>query len=197
MRQWYDVVSGERRLSALAFDYDVPGLEGYVAFDWFRRTEPGIDHRFEEAEEIFRHPRDPYKRVDALASTRHVEVYVEGVKVADSRRPVLLFETRLPTRYYLPAADVDFTHLHTTETVTTCPYKGDARYWSFDDGERRRADVVWSYPEPIAAQPAIADLVSFYNEVVDIVVDGEPLARPHSEFSASLGVPDLTADPVS
>ena len=185
--QWYDVEVGGRVLPALVFSYDVPGLEDHLAVDWFLRDDgPGVDHWYEEDEEIFKHPRDPYKRVDPIPSSRHVEVHVDGVKIADTRRPVLLFETRLPTRYYVPAEDVDFTHLRETELVTTCPYKGDARYWSVETPAGRREDIVWSYPEPVRAATPITDHLAFYNEVVDIVVDGVPLERPQSEFSAAL-----------
>jgi len=184
--QWYDAEVNGVVYPTLVFQYEVAGLEQYLAVDWFRREEPGVEHWYEEDEEIFRHPRDPYKRVDPIRSSRHVEVYVEGVKVADTRRPVLLFETRLPIRYYIPADDVDFTHLQETDLVTTCPYKGNARYWSVKTGENVRKNIVWSYPAPVAAAAAIKDHLAVYNEVVDVVVDGVPLARPESEFSVAL-----------
>jgi uncharacterized protein (DUF427 family) len=184
--QWYDVTVNGVVCPALVFAYDVPGLEDHLAVDWFRREEPGVEHWYEEDEEIFRHPRDPYKRVDPIRSSRHVEVYVDGLKIADTHRPVLLFETRLPIRYYIPPEDVDFSHLEETDLVSTCPYKGNARYWSVNAGENVRANIVWSYPSPIAAAAPIKDHLAVYNEVVDIVVDGVPLARPDSEFSAAL-----------
>jgi uncharacterized protein (DUF427 family) len=184
--QWYDVTVDGRRFPGLVFRYAVPGLEDYLAVDWFRREQPGVEHWYEEDEEIFRHPRDPYKRIDAIASSRHVEVYVDGLKIADTHDPVLLFETRLPIRYYIPERDVDFTHLVETELSSTCPYKGDARYWSVDTGERVRENIVWSYPDPVQAQLGIKDHLAVYNEVVDIVVDGTPIERPRSEFTASL-----------
>jgi uncharacterized protein (DUF427 family) len=184
--QWYDVKVNGVVYPALVFQYQVAGLEEYLAVDWFRREEPGVEHWYEEDEEIFRHPRDPYKRVDPIRSSRHVEVHVNGVKVADTHRPVLLFETRLPIRYYIPADDVDFSLLQETDLVTTCPYKGNARYWSVRAGENERTNIVWSYPSPITAAGPIKDHLAFYNEVVDIVVDGVPLARPESEFSSAL-----------
>jgi len=184
--RWYDVEVDETRYPALAFEYDVEGLEGFIGIDWFRRAEPGVEHWYEEAEEIFRHPRDPYKRVDPLPSDRHVEVFVDGIKIADTRGSVLLFETRLPIRYYIPPEDVDFTHLTETELSSTCPYKGDARYWSVQTPERLRENIVWSYPDPVRAAEAIKDHLAVYNEVVDIVVDDVPLSRPHSEFTGAL-----------
>jgi uncharacterized protein (DUF427 family) len=186
VRQWYDVEVNGVVYPALVFQYEVTGLEDYLAVDWFRREEPGVEHWYEEDEEIFRHPRDPYKRVDPIRSSRHVKVYVDGLKIADTHRPVLLFETRLPIRYYIPADDVDLTLLEETDLATTCPYKGNARYWSVKAGENVRTNIVWSYPSPIAAAAPIKDHLAFYNEVVDIVVDGVALARPESEFSEAL-----------
>lgn len=178
--RWYDVEVDGTLYRALAFEYGVDGLSGFIGIDWFRRDEPGVEHFYEEAEEIFRHPRDPYKRVDPIPSDRHVEVFVDGVKIADTRRPVLLFETRLPIRYYIPADDVDFTHLTATDLQTTCPYKGNARYWSVQTPSGLRENIVWSYPDPIRAAEPIKDHLAVYNEVSDIVVDGTPLARPES-----------------
>jgi uncharacterized protein (DUF427 family) len=177
----YDLFIDDVTRPAIAWSYDTGDLAGHLAFDWFRRSAPGIEHWYEEDEEIFVHPRDPYKRVDAIASSRHVEVAIGGVVVAASRRPTLVFETRLPVRYYLPADDVDFALLADTTLTTGCPYKGRARYWSFT-GEAVDGQVVeniaWSYPDPLTAIGPIKGLVSFYNEVVDITVDGEKLDRP-------------------
>ncbi|TQS43008.1 DUF427 domain-containing protein [Cryptosporangium phraense] len=174
----YDLVIDGHRRAGIASD--VPEFDGYLAFDWFRRTEPGIEHWYEEDEEIFVHPRDPYKRVDALPSSRHVQVSIDGVPVADSHHPVLVFETRLPIRYYLPRADVDFSRLDKSELRTGCPYKGTAVYWSVPGGPE---NIAWSYPDPVRAVTPIADLVAFYNEEVDLVVDGKPLERPLTVFS--------------
>lgn len=189
--QWYDVEVAGQVYPALVFEYAVDGLRDHLGVDWFLRDDaPGVEHWYEEDEEVFKHPRDPYKRVDAIPSSRHVEVHVDGVKVADSHRPVLLFETRLPVRYYLPVEDVDLSLLSETDLVTTCPYKGDARYWSVSAGDRVREDIVWSYPEPVRAVAAIEGRLAFYNEVVDLVVDGVALPRPQSEFTAHLAARD-------
>ncbi|SHM62103.1 DUF427 domain-containing protein [Cryptosporangium aurantiacum] len=176
----FDLLVDGRRLASVAWTYDVPELADHVAFDWFGRTEPGIEHWYEEDEEIFVHPRDPYKRVDPLPSSRHVQVSINGVRVAESHRPVLVFETRLPIRYYLPREDVDFTTLQPSDLQTGCPYKGTASYWSFPGGPE---NVAWTYPDPVPAVGRIADLVAFYNEVVDITVDGVALDRPVTEFN--------------
>jgi uncharacterized protein (DUF427 family) len=182
-RGGYDLIVGDRLLPAIAWDYEVPELADHIAFDWFGRVEPGIEHWYEEDEEIFVHPRDPYKRVDALPSSRHVQVSVDGVVVADTRRPVLVFETRLPVRYYIPPEDVDLSRLVRSVLRTRCPYKGEARYWSVRGG---LDNIVWTYPDPIPAAAAIRDHVAFYNEVVDITVDGEPVERPVTVFTERL-----------
>jgi uncharacterized protein (DUF427 family) len=128
------------------------------------------------------HARDPYKRVDTLRSSRRVQVLAAGELVADSIRPLLLFETSLPTRYYLPFGDVRTALLEASDTVTVCPYKGRARYWSLRVGDTFVPDVAWSYPDPIAEYPKIRDLLCFFNERVDLVINGEKIERPASPW---------------
>jgi uncharacterized protein (DUF427 family) len=132
---------------------------------------------------VFVHPRDPYHRVDVVHSSRHVKVVVDGEVVAETTRPRLLFETGLPTRYYIPKLDVRMDLLQPTDSVTACPYKGRARYWSVRVGDRTLKDLVWSYPAPIPECPKIEGLLSFYNERVDIYVDGELQPRPKTQWS--------------
>jgi len=134
---------------------------------------------FEEAAEVFVHPRDPRHRVDAIPSERHIEIRVDGELVADSRMPHALFETNLPIRWYLPAADVRGDLLEPSDTATACPYKGTARYWHV----RGHEDVAWSYPEPIPECPRIAGLIAFFDERVDLTIDGEPQERPVTPWS--------------
>jgi uncharacterized protein (DUF427 family) len=142
-----------------------------------------MDAWFEEDEQVFTHARDPHHRVDILRSSRHVEVVVNGVTVADSRRPTLLFETGLPTRYYLPLTDVRTELLRLSPTSSGCPYKGTASYWSLEVDGERLDDVVWTYPSPLPESTRIAGLACFYNERVEIIVDGELEERPPSPFS--------------
>ncbi|MFC1432050.1 DUF427 domain-containing protein [Streptacidiphilus sp. N1-3] len=185
---FYDLVleDGETVADA-AWTFPGEELAGYIAFEWFQRVGRGLDHWFEEEEEIFIHPRDPYKRVDALLSSRHVQVEIGGVVVADTRTPVLLFETRLPTRYYIPRKDVRLDLFTPTELRTGCPYKGTAEYWSLaDQGAEVPPNIAWSYPDPIPAAQAVRGHIAFYNEAVDIIVDGERLERPVTNFSSSL-----------
>jgi uncharacterized protein (DUF427 family) len=169
----WSVAAGSRRAADAAWaNSDVPGLADHVTFSWSE-----LDW-FEEDEQVHGHARDPHHRVDTVFSSRRVEVYIKGERVADSVRPLLLFETSLPTRYYLPFADVRTDLLAGSDTISYCPYKGRARYWSHAEVP----DVAWSYPDPIPENPKIRDLVSFYNERVDLVVDGVPVDRPDSPF---------------
>lgn len=158
---------------------DVPGLTGTVRFDW-----KALDHWYEEDEEVHVHPRNPYARVDALRSTRHVRVELGGVVLAESSSPVLVFETGLPTRYYVNRTEVDETHLEPSDTVTRCPYKGTTTaYWSALVGGRHHEDVAWSYAFPTRELAPIAGLVAFYNEKADLVVDGRRLVRPRTHLA--------------
>ena len=150
---------------------DCPDIAGYVAFYWDR-----VDAWYEEEEQVFQHARDPYTRIDCLNSSRHVEVIVNGVKVADTTRPVLLFETGHGTRYYIPSIDVEMSALEPTDTSTMCPYKGPARYWSVSAGGETFKDYVWQVSAPLPEASKIADHFCFYDErkEVEIIVDGVP-----------------------
>lgn len=162
--------------AAWSYEPPKPGLQalkGHVAFIWNQ-----MDSWFEEDEEVFVHPRDPYSRVDVVHSSRHIRVEIEGQVVSETHRPLLLFETGLPTRYYIPKQDVRMDLLEPTNTHTRCPYKGVASYWSLKFDGKTFEDIVWSYPAPIPEIPKIENLLSFYNEKVDIYVDGKLLSRP-------------------
>ena len=156
----------------------VEDLEGYLTFEW-----DAIDAWFEEDEQIYVHPRDPYTRIDILPSSRRVEVFIDGTKVADSPNGRFLYETGLPTRYYLPKTDVRQDLLAVSELNTQCPYKGTASYYHVDIDGARHEDIVWWYPTPVEESTRIAGYVSFYNEKVDIVIDGVPVERPKTIFS--------------
>jgi uncharacterized protein (DUF427 family) len=157
----------------------VPGLAGTARFDW-----AALDSWFEEDEEVFVHPRSPYSRVDALRSTRSVRIELEGVVLARSSSPVMVFETGLPTRYYLNPTEVDFSHLEASDTVTACPYKGrTSGYWSVRTGGTLYEDMAWAYDFPTRELLPISGLIAFYNERVDLFVGGEAVARPSTHFS--------------
>jgi uncharacterized protein (DUF427 family) len=159
-------------------DARIDEIDGYVSFRW-----GAMGHWFEEDEEVFVHARDPYTRVDALPSSRHVVVEVNGEKVADSHRTTLLFETGLPVRYYFPKTDVRLDLLTPSDASTACPYKGTAQYWDVTVNGETVPGIVWGYPAPLHESARIAGLVSFYNEKVDIYVDGELQERPKTVFS--------------
>jgi uncharacterized protein (DUF427 family) len=159
-------------------DSPIEVLRSFVRIDW-----DAMDSWFEEDEEVFVHPRDPYSRVDALPSSRRVRVVIDGVTAAESTHPTLLFETGLPARYYLPKTDVRMDLLTPTDNVTHCPYKGTARYWSARVGDTTVENIAWSYPTPLPESIKLAGLVAFYNEHVDIWVDGELETRPKTPFS--------------
>ncbi len=148
-----------------------PDFTGYVALKW-----DAVEHWYEEEEETFFHPRNPYHRVDMIQSSRHVEVLVDGVKVADTTHPFLLFETSLPTRYYIPEADVDQKYLTATDSQTICPYKGFASYYNVTVNGETYEDILFTYPDPIPEAPKLKGTVAFWpekDERIQILVDGE------------------------
>lgn len=181
-----DLVVDDRRADGAARVVTTPAdprLADTVRLSWHK-----LDAWFEEDEQVYVHPRDPYKRVDILPSSAEIRVEIDGTVVAQSDRARLLFETSLPTRYYLPATDVRLDLLTSSDLVTSCPYKGDARYASVNlpdgsGGSVKHENIVWWYPFPVAESTRIAGMYCFYNEKVDIYLDGELLPRPVTPFS--------------
>ncbi|MEU4291016.1 DUF427 domain-containing protein [Kribbella sp. NPDC026596] len=158
-----------------AWVYDDGVAKDRVRFQW-----DALDSWFEEDEEVFVHPRNPYARCDAIRSTRHFQVAINGEVVADSESVVIVFETGLPPRYYFPRTSVNFEHLTPVDTVTACPYKGKtSAYWS----AAGVPDVAWSYDFPTAPLLPIANQVAFFNEHVDITIDDGPQERPITPFT--------------
>ena len=155
-------------------------VAGYVALD-----SAAFDAWYEEDEQILGHPRDPYHRVDVRLSRRPLRIEVDGDVIAETTRARLLFETQITRRFYVPREDVR-ADLHPTDTRTYCPYKGAASYWSVDAGGRLRKDLAWSYAQPLPDAVEIAGLVAFWNERVDIIVDGEQHARPRGPISKAM-----------
>ena len=169
------------RAAKVLRDSPVDGLSGTVRFEW-----AAMDAWLEEDERVFVHPRNPYVRVDALRSTRTVRVELDGTVLAESSSPVMVFETGLPTRYYLNRTEINFEDLIPTGTVTECPYKGTTSgYWSVRVGGSVHPDLAWSYDFPTRQLLPIAGLVAFYNEKVDIFLDGQLLERPKTHFFPS------------
>lgn len=176
----YDLVVDEVTIPDAAWrhlDSPVEELRDLVRIEW-----GAMEAWFEENVEVFVHPRSPEVRIDALPSSRHVCVRVDGVVVADSTHATVLFETGLPPRYYLPKSDVRMDLLTPTGTTTACPYKGWANYWSVHVDGAVHDDLVWGYRTPLPESEAIAGLVCFYNEKVDIELDGVAVDRPTTKF---------------
>ena len=149
-------------------------LEGLIAFHF-----DALDEWLEEDEPVIGHPRDPFHRIDVNRSSRHVKVSLDGRTLAESDRPLALFETGLPTRWYFPREDVNMDLLQPSETRTICAYKGRAS--TFSSGAHD--DIAWTYSEPEREVEPIRDRIAFYNEFVDVELDGEPQERPASPFS--------------
>ncbi|MDQ1706298.1 MAG: hypothetical protein QOF18_2664 [Frankiaceae bacterium] len=178
----YDVeVASGVRASAAAKRYaesPIHALRGLVHVQW-----PLMDEWFEEDEPVYTHPRDPYTRVDVLASSRRVRVELDGVTLADTAAVHVLFETGLPPRFYLPMTDVRMDLLEPSPSESHCPYKGQASYWSVVVDGARHDDFAWCYRAPFPESQKIAGMVCFYNEKVDLYLDGVAQPRPLTHFS--------------
>jgi uncharacterized protein (DUF427 family) len=156
----------------------LPRLAGFARFEW-----DALDAWYEEDEQVFVHPRNPYTRVDAIRSTRTVRIELDGLVLAESAAPVMVFETGLPTRYYLDRTALNLAQLAPSDTVTACPYKGTtSSYWSVRIGDTTYPDLAWSYDFPTRQLLPIAGLVAFYNEKVDTYLDGTLQERPVTHF---------------
>jgi uncharacterized protein (DUF427 family) len=153
-------------------------LAGHAAFYWGK-----LDEWLVEDEQVFGHPRDPYHRIDTYRTTRRVRVSVDGVPIAESGRAILLFESGLPPRFYLPAEDVRMDLLEPSEKTSRCAYKGIATYWHVQVDGTLHDDLVWTYAEPNDDVSAIRGLICFFNERVDIELDGQTQERPVTQWS--------------
>lgn len=160
-----------------AFRIEDPQLEGFVVVDF-----DGLDW-FEEETPQLAHPRDPYHRIDTHPTTRRVRISVDGETVAESTRAVALFESGLPPRFYLPAEDVRADLLEPSETTTRCAYKGVASYWHLRVEGALHEDLAWTYEEPSDDGRAIRGLICFFNERVDLEMDGHVQERPVTQWS--------------
>ena len=181
---FWTIKVGDHIAQNAAWTYPQPVSESidvsaYVTFDWDK-----MDAWFEEDEEIYVHPHDPYKRIDVLESTRHVKVVVLGKTIADTHKPILLFETGLPTRYYFPKLDVCIGLLEDSDKVTGCAYKGKAHYYSVKVGNKIVRDIAWYYSYPGIEALKIRGRVAFFNERVDaLYVDGVEQPKPKTHWS--------------
>lgn len=172
-----DVHVADRNLAGAGFRLADPDLAGYVELDF-----TAFDAWYEEDEPNVAHPRDPFHRIDTVPSSRHVRLELDGAVLAESSRSTLLFETMLPPRFYLPVDDVA-AELVPSDKRTYCAYKGEAAYWSVRTGQGTHTDLAWTYEHPLHDASDVRDLVAFFNERVDVVLDGEPLDRPITPWS--------------
>jgi uncharacterized protein (DUF427 family) len=180
---YWSVRVGDRVAENAVWSYpdpldDAPRLAGYFAFYW-----NGMDEWLEEDEPAIVHVRDPYHRVDVIDTSRHVRVFLNGVLLAESHRSRVIFETGLPPRWYMPPDDVREELLVPSDKQTGCAYKGFASYYSVNLRDEVEEDLVWFYPEPRREVEPIKNYLAFFNERVDLEVDGEPQERPVTQWS--------------
>jgi uncharacterized protein (DUF427 family) len=175
---------GDRIAENAAWSYpnppaDGPAVADFIAFYWNK-----LDQWFEEDEQAYAHARDPYKLIDTRHSSRYVQIVLGETTIAETRRPLLLFETGLPTRYYLPPEDVRMDLLEPSDRVTECAYKGQASHWHAKIGDRIYHNIAWTYRQPTTLAAPIAGLISFYNERVDALYDDDELVpKPQTQWS--------------
>jgi len=174
---------GDREVPDAVWAYEDPiesaeFLRGHLALEW-----KAADEWFVEDTQVFGHPRDPFHRIDVWDTTQHVRVVVAGETIAESRRAKLLAETALPPRYYVPLEDVRQELLEASSTKTRCAYKGSASYWHVRVGDAFEDDLVWTYPQPELEAEPVRDLVCFFNERVDLELDGVLQERPRTQWS--------------
>lgn len=172
-----DLRTGGQTLPGAGLTVADSDLAGYVVLDF-----AAFDTWYEEDDVNVGHPRDPFHRIDVLASSRQVRLELDGELLAESAGPVLLFETMLPTRYYLPREDIR-AELIPSQTRTVCAYKGQASYWSVTVGDTVIDDLAWTYEAPLHEASAVRDLVALFDERVDVVLDGKPVDRPVTPWS--------------
>lgn len=170
--------SGDVVLDGAAFRFADPDLAGFVVLDF-----AAFDVWREEEDRIYAHPRDPFKRIDVRQGAMHLTISRDGLLLADSKRPKLLFETHIAPRYYLPREDVRLDLLTDSDSRSECAYKGEARYWSANLGDATVPDLCWSYEQPLSDASEVRDLICFYNEHVDLTIDGVAVPRPVTPWS--------------
>ncbi len=174
-KNWTVAVDARKAESAAQQYIDPPSenhdIKGYFAFDW-----NSMDEWYEEDEPVTVHPRDPFTRIDMMQSSRRVKVVIAGEVIAESNRPVLLFETGHFTRYYFYRTDVRLDLLEPTDKHTGCPYKGIASYYSVKAGDTRKENIVWTYPFPYSECIRIQNMLCFFSErIKEFYIDGELL----------------------
>ena len=176
--RYWSIEAGGRVAEDAAWSFDHPQLAGLIALRW-----DAMDEWLEEDEQAVKHPRDPFHRLDVRSTSRHVRVSLGGEVLAESGRTKLLFETSLPPRFYIPPEDVRRELLERSEKRTVCAYKGAATHYSVRVGDDLEEDLVWTYEDPLHDAAGLRGMLAFYNEHVDLDVDGERWARPVTGWS--------------
>ncbi|KDQ59304.1 hypothetical protein JAAARDRAFT_34040 [Jaapia argillacea MUCL 33604] len=172
----YDLVVGSKRAESAVTEFTEGELKGLVRVKF-----SVAEAWFEEDEEIYNHPKDPYKRVDVLASSRHIRIEYDGVELANTRRPRLLFETGFRVRTYIPKVDCKVELFENSDLTTQCPYKGIANYYSVRLPSGSLAEnIIWWYRTPQLECAEVKGCVAFYDEKVDVWVDGVKVERPQT-----------------
>ena len=172
-----DVHTENRKAANAAFRPDDPDLADYLlldfdAFEWWEEDQP-----------IVGHPQDPFHRIDVRASSKLIRLEHRGVVLAESDRPQVLFEAAFPmARYYLPRHDVNV-DLESSALVTVCAYKGTATHYTAAAAGQELPDIAWSYEDPLLDASGVKGLISFYQERLDVFLDGKPVERPRTPWS--------------
>ncbi|KZV61645.1 DUF427-domain-containing protein [Peniophora sp. CONT] len=173
----YDLVVGDKKAEGAVTVFNEGDFAGYVKINF-----SSADAWFEEDQRVYFHPKDPYKRVLVLPSSKHIRVEVDGVEVANTKSSQRLYETALPIRTYIPLKDVRVDLLTDASLVTSCPYKGDANYYDINLPSGKKEGLVWWYKHPTLESAPVAGHVAFYDEKVDVWVDGVKQERPKTHF---------------
>jgi uncharacterized protein (DUF427 family) len=168
------------RLGDGAWIYEDGLARGLVGVRW-----DAVDQWLEEDEEVIVHPRDPYHRIELRDTSRLVSVALDGETLAESTSAVALFEASLPPRWYLPPEDVRAELVANSEVRTGCAYKGWASYDDVRVGERIEPFLAWHYVDPLKGIERIRDRICFFNERVDLRLDGELQERPRTQWSGT------------
>jgi uncharacterized protein (DUF427 family) len=194
--RWWHLRTGASVVEDAAWEWhdppaDAPPLAGLLGFRW-----DAIERWFEEDEEAMVHARDPYHRVDIVETSRQLRVSLDGETLAETERGKVIFETGLPPRWYFPRDDVREELLEPSELRTGCAYKGFASYSSVRVGERVERDLAWTYREPRRDVARIEGMVAFFNERVDVELDGELQERPLTPWSPEWKGPREPGPPV-
>jgi uncharacterized protein (DUF427 family) len=181
--RYHSLRVGDRTVADAVWYYpepieSAPFLAGHKAFYWKL-----VDEWYAEDEQLFGHPRDPYARIDVYPTSRHIRISLGGELLAETERAKALFESNLPARWYLPQDDVRLELLEPNSTLTRCAYKGQASYWHVRIGDEVHEDLAWTYREPQHDAEPVRDLIAFFDERVDVEVDGRLHERPVTQWS--------------